>query len=80
MEVTAERMTLEEMQAAYPRKWVLFDEVEDDPEHLGSWLTARPRIASDDREGAWTAWDQLGIRSGGVMFMGPRDPDLIFAL
>lgn len=78
MEVTAERMTLEEMQRAYPKKWVVFDEVERDPQHLEKWRVARPRAAAESRDEAWNLIATLDIRDGGVYFMGPTDPDLIF--
>lgn len=76
--MTAERMTLDEMKRAYPKKWVVFDEVQRDVKHPENWEVARPRGAVESRDEAWNLLAALGIRDGGVYYMGPVDPSLIF--
>jgi hypothetical protein len=78
IEASSEFLTVKEIEARYPRQWVLLDNVRSDP---GPVIRGgRVRYAASNPDDLYAKATELGLRHIAVIPTGPIEPGTKFAL
>jgi hypothetical protein len=73
-----EFLTVKEIEARYPRQWVLLDDVQSDP---GPVIRGgRVRFTAPNPDDIYAKATELNLSNTAVIVTGPHDPNMRFAL